>query len=131
MKKIPLLLAFLLFVGMHSIFAQTREVTGIVTSADEGSTIPGASVVAKGTTVGTLPDMEGRSILKVPQAAKILVISFVGLSTKEVTLTNTKDYKIALNSEQVAVDEVVVVGYGTQKKRDVGGTISTVKGDDI
>jgi TonB-linked SusC/RagA family outer membrane protein len=131
MKKIPLLLAFLLFVGMHSIFAQTRDVTGIVTSADDGSTIPGASVVAKGTTVGTITDMEGRFILKVPQAAKILMISFVGFSTQEVTLTNTKDYKIALNSEQVAVDEVVVVGYGTQKKRDVGGTISTVKGDDI
>jgi TonB-linked SusC/RagA family outer membrane protein len=116
---------------MHSIFAQTRDVTGIVTSADDGSTIPGASVVAKGTTVGTITDMEGRFILKVPQAAKILMISFVGFSTQEVTLTNTKDYKIALNSEQVAVDEVVVVGYGTQKKRDVGGTISTVKGDDI
>jgi len=131
MKKILFLLAFLLFVGLITTFAQTRDVTGTVTSSDDGATIPGASVVAKGTTVGTITDMEGHFILKVPANAKTLVVSFVGFASQEVVLNNSKDYKITLKSEQVAVDEVVVVGYGTQKKRDVGGTISTVKGDDI
>ncbi len=131
MKKILFLLAFLLFVGLITTFAQTRDVTGTVTSSDDGATIPGASVVAKGTTVGTITDMEGHFILKVPSNAKTLVVSFVGFASQEVVLNNSKDYKITLKSEQVAVDEVVVVGYGTQKKRDVGGTISTVKGDDI
>ena len=131
MKKISLLLTFILFVGMQAIFAQTRDVTGVVTSTDDGSTIPGASVIVRGTTVGTITDMDGHFTIKVPAGARNLVVSFVGFTSQEVALTNAKEYKIALKSEQVAVDEVVVVGYGTQKKRDVGGTISTVKGDDI
>ncbi len=129
MKKISLLLAFLFFVGVQVVLAQTRDVTGTVSSADDGATIPGASVVVKGTTVGTITDMEGRFVLKVPVGAKNLVVSFVGFSSQEVILTNAKDYKVALKSEQVSVDEVVVVGYGTQKKREVTGAISQVKGD--
>ena len=129
MKKISLLLAFLLFAGMQVIFAQTRDVTGTVTSADDGSTIPGASVVAKGTTVGTITDMDGHFTLKVPTSAKSLIVSFVGFASQEIALTTAKEYKIALTSEQVSVDEVVVVGYGTQKKREVTGAISQVKGD--
>jgi TonB-linked SusC/RagA family outer membrane protein len=129
MKKISLLLTFLLFVGMQAIFAQTRDVTGVVTSADEGSTIPGASVVVKGTTVGTITDMEGRFALKAPAGAKNLVVSFVGFTSQEVALTGAKEYKVSLKSEQISVDEVIVVGYGTQKKREVTGAISQVKGD--
>jgi TonB-linked SusC/RagA family outer membrane protein len=131
MKKISLLLTFLLFVGMQVILAQTRDVTGVVTSSDDGSSIPGASIVVKGTTLGTITDMDGHFTMKVPPSAKVLLVSFVGFSSQEVALTNAKEYKIVLASEQVNVDEVVVVGYGVQKKRDVGGTISTVKGDDI
>ncbi len=131
MKKISLLLTFLLFVGMQAIFAQTRDVTGVVTSADDGATIPGASVVAKGTTVGTITDADGHFTLKAPVGARSLLVSFVGFTTQEVLLTTAKEYKISLQSEQVSVDEVVVVGYGTQKKREVTGAISQVKGDAI
>lgn len=131
MKKLSLLLIFLLFVGMQLVLAQTRDVSGVVTSADDGSTIPGASVVVKGSTIGTITDMDGHFTVKVPSTGRTLLVSFVGFASIEVPLTNAKEYKISLQSEQVAVDEVVVVGYGTQKKRDLGGTISTVKGDDI
>ncbi len=129
MKKLTLLLAFLLFAGMQVILAQTRDVTGTVSSSDDGATIPGASVVVKGTTVGTITDMEGRFTLKAPVGAKSLVVSFVGFTSQEIALTGAKEYKISLKSEQVSVDEVVVVGYGTQKKREVTGAISQVKGD--
>ena len=131
MKKLSLLLIFLLFVGIQLVLAQTRDVTGVVTSADDGSTIPGASVVVKGTTLGTITDLDGHFSIKVPPAARNLVISFVGFSSQEVTLSNAKEYKVVLQSERVAVDEVIVVGYGVQKKREVTGAISQVKGDAI
>jgi hypothetical protein len=131
MKKLTLLLAFLLFAGMQVILAQTRDVTGTVSSADDGATIPGASVVVKGTTVGTITDMEGHFALKAPASAKTLVVSFVGFTSQEIALSGAKEYKIALKSEQVSVDEVVVVGYGTQKKREVTGAISQVKGEQM
>jgi TonB-linked SusC/RagA family outer membrane protein len=129
MKKISLLLAFLCLIGVQLGFSQTREITGKVTSSEDGGGIPGASIVVKGTTLGTIADIEGAFRLQVPQSAKSLIVSFVGMASMEVTLTATKNYSIVLNSNQVAVDEVVVVGYGVQKKREVTGAISQVKGD--
>lgn len=131
MKKISLLFAFLCLLGVQLVFSQTREITGKVTSSEDGGGIPGASVVVKGTTLGTIADMEGNFKLQVPQNAKTLVVSFVGMSTVEVALTISKNYVVLLNSNQVSVDEVVVVGYGVQKKREVTGAISQVKGDAI
>ena len=131
MKKLSLLLIFLLFVGMQFVLAQTRDVTGVVTSAEDGSTIPGASVVVKGTTLGTITDLDGHFSLKVSPGAKTLVFSFVGFSSQEVPLTNAKEYKVVLQSERIAVDEVIVVGYGVQKKREVTGAISQVKGEQM
>ena len=126
MKKISLLLVFLVFVGVQFIIAQTRDVTGVVTSADDGATIPGASVVVKGTTVGTITDMDGKFTLKVPQGSSALMISFVGFATQEVVLNTAKNYKVVLQSERVAVDEVVVVAYGTAKKSSLTGAITSV-----
>lgn len=126
MKKIPLFLAFLLILGMQVVMAQTRDVTGTVTSSEDGATIPGATVLAKGSTIGTVTDMDGRFSLKIPAEAKTLLVSFVGFASLEVTLTNTKDYKIALTPEQVAVDEVVVVAFGTAKKSSLTGAITSV-----
>jgi TonB-dependent starch-binding outer membrane protein SusC len=131
MKKLSLLFIFLLFVGMQFVLAQTRDVTGVVTSAEDGSTIPGASVVVKGTTLGTITDLDGHFSLKVAPGAKTLVFSFVGFSSQEVPLTNAKEYKVVLQSERIAVDEVIVVGYGVQKKREVTGAISQVKGEQM
>ncbi len=129
MKKISLLLVFLSLIGLQLVFSQTREVTGKVTSSEDGGGIPGASIVVKGTTLGTIADMEGAFRLQVPQSAKALTVSFVGMASVEVALTSAKSYAVALNPNQVAVDEVVVVGYGVQKQREVTGAISQVKGD--
>jgi len=131
MKKITLMLVFLLFAGMQVIFAQTRDVTGMVTSVEDGATIPGASIIVKGTTVGTVTDMDGKFTLKVPQGAKTLVVSFVGFASTEVALTNTKNYKVVLKGEHVAVDEVVVIAYGTAKKESITGAVSTVSSKSI
>ncbi len=131
MKKIPLLLAFLAIIGMQVVFAQTRDISGKVTSTDDGSPIPGTSVVVKGSSLGTITDMEGIYKLKVPQDAKVLVFTFVGMASKEVEIGNQSMVNVQLLPQNVSVDEVVVVGYGVQKKREVTGAISQVKGDAI
>ena len=92
MKKISLLLAFLGFIGLQVLFAQTREIKGAVTSTEDGGPIPGASVVVKGSTLGTVTDMDGKFTLKVPQSAQYLRVSFVGMVTTEVTITAATNY---------------------------------------
>jgi TonB-linked SusC/RagA family outer membrane protein len=132
MKKISLLLAFLCVTGLQVLFAQTRDITGNVTSAEDGSTVPGASIVIKGTTVGTITDMNGEFRLRVPQSARTLVISFVGMTSAEVDLTTAVNYPVVLKSTQVNVDEVIVVGYGTAKKvGTIVGSITQVTADKL
>ncbi|MBA4408071.1 MAG: SusC/RagA family protein [Odoribacter sp.] len=130
MKKIALLLAFFA-IGLNVVLAQTKEITGNVTSADDGGTMPGVSISVKGTSMGTITDMNGKYVLKVPADAKTLVFSFVGMATQEITIGNQSVINVRLKAEDISVDEVVVVGYGVQKKREVTGAISQVKGDAI
>ena len=115
MKKISLLLAFLGFIGLQVVFAQTRELSGVVTSSGDGSSIPGASVVVKGTTLGTVTDMDGKFTLKVPQSAKTLMISFVGMVSAEVPVTGAAKYTVSLKAENVSVDEVIVTAMGMKQ----------------
>lgn len=130
MKRVVLLLAGFLLMGMSG-FAQMKTITGKVISSDDNSPIPGVSIVVKGTTQGTISRMDGTYSMQVASDAKILVFSFVGYRTQEVPLTSQNSYNITLEADVLAVDEVVVVGYGIQKKREVTGAISQVKGDAI
>ena len=123
-KKISLLLAFLWLIGLQVVFAQSRDISGKVTSSDDGASIPGASVVVKGTTLGSITDMDGSFKLKIPQNAKVLVFTFVGMAAQEVTIGTQTVINVKLQPQDVAVDEVVVVGYGTAKK--VGTIVSSI-----
>ena len=129
MKKVSLLLAFLCLVGLQLGFSQTREITGKVTSSEDGGGIPGASIVVKGTTVGTIADMDGQFRLKIPASAKSIEVTFVGMEVQTIAVGNQSVYNVQLKPKDVSVEEVVVVGYGVQKKREVTGSISQVKGD--
>ncbi len=130
MKKIALLLAFFA-IGLNVLLAQTKEITGKVTSADDGGAMPGVSISVKGTSLGTITDMDGKYLLKVPENAKTLAFSFVGMTTLEMAIDNQTVINVQLIAQDISVDEVVVVGYGVQKKREVTGAISQVKGDAI
>jgi TonB-linked SusC/RagA family outer membrane protein len=124
MKKIALLLAFFA-IGLHVLMAQTKEITGKVTSADDGGAIPGVSVSIKGTTLGTITDMDGAYRLKVPQDSKVLVFSFVGMSTLEVTIGTQTSINAQLKSDNIAVDEVVVTAMGISRdKKALGYSVS-------
>lgn len=130
MKKIVLLLAFVA-IGLNVLLAQTREITGTVTSADDGSSLPGVSISVKGSSLGTITDMNGKYTIKTTADAKVLLFSFVGMANQEVAIGNQSVINVQLKSQDISVDEVVVVGYGVQKKREVTGSISQVKGDEI
>ena len=130
MKRITLLLA-IFAIGLSSVWAQTREITGMVTSSEDGSSIPGVSVSVKGTTLGTITDMDGKFIIKVPQTAKILVFSFVGMQTKETAITGNT-LNVQMESDVVGLNEVVVTALGiSREKRSLGYSVQEVSGDDV
>ena len=131
MKKLTLFLICILIAGMQFTNAQTKSITGAVTSKEDGTSIPGVSVMVKGTTMGTVTNMDGRFDLNVPVDTKILVFSFIGMKNLEVEIGSQSVINVTMETDVFSVDEVVVVGYGVQQKRDVAGSISTVKGEDI
>ncbi|GET21153.1 SusC/RagA family TonB-linked outer membrane protein [Prolixibacter denitrificans] len=128
MKKV-FILTFLVLVATLG-FAQERNVQGTVTSAEDGSPIPGVSISVKGTTTGTITDVNGNYLIKVGDNAT-LVFSFIGLKTQEVPVQGQSQINVSMQSETMGVDEVVVVGYGTQKKSVVTGSIAKVNSSDI
>lgn len=116
----------------RSISAQQgkKELTGTVVD-EKGESIPGASVMLKGTSTGTMTDMDGRFSLNVPENAKTLLVSFVGMDSEEVSIGKQRNFKIVLRESNVSLNEVVVVGYGSQKKQSIVGAISQVSGEDL
>ena len=120
-----LVFSFLVILFTFStVYAQQKTVTGLVKDAT-GETIIGASVIVKGTTIGTVTGMNGDFKLNAPAGSKTLVISYVGMVKQEVAITSGI-INVIMKSNTKDLDEVVVIGYGTQKKRDLTGSISTV-----
>ena len=130
MKKSLVSMLILLFVGLQSVLAQSREVSGVVTSAEDGLSIPGVSVIVKGTTIGTTTDFDGKYSLNVPEDGKTLVFSFVGMQMQEVAISSTT-IDVVMETESIGVDEVMVVAYGTAKKSSFTGAAQTVSSDKI
>ena len=128
MKKLTFLFLCLV-IGIGLATAQTREVTGIVISAEDDQPVIGASVVVKGTATGTVTDYDGKFSLNVPSNAKSVVISYIGMESQEVTITS--NMRVSMKADTQTIDEVVVVGYGTQKKKDLTSSIAKVGGDEI
>ncbi|MDQ4139022.1 MAG: TonB-dependent receptor, partial [Bacteroidota bacterium] len=110
-------------------FAQT-QVTGKVTD-ENGEGIPGATVLVKGTTTGATTDPNGSYTLNAPNRNGVLVVSFIGYQTREVPINNQSTLNISLTPDTKALDEVVVIGYGTQRKSDLTGAVATVKAEQL
>lgn len=131
MKKLALFLICISIAGMQMLSAQTKSISGTVTNSEDGDSMPGVSVMVKGTTLGAVTNLNGYFELNVPNDAKTLVFSFIGMKNLEIEIGNQTSFKVSMESDVISVDEVVVVGYGTQKKRELTGSISQVKGDDL
>jgi len=126
MKKLKLLmLTFLVSITTIS-WAQT-EVEGLVLD-DQNVPLSGASILIKGTTKGVIADFDGHFIIEA-QIGDVLEVSFIGMKTKEVGIENYNALRIQLETDATQLDDIVVVGYGSQKRSDVTGAISSVKSE--
>lgn len=109
---------------------QNLQVSGVV-SDTSGEPLPGVNVFVKGTTIGVITDIDGNFTLNVPSRKSVLVVSFVGYQTNEFIVGNTNSFKVVLEEEVNALEEVVVVAYGAQKKQTVTGAVTMMKSDEI
>ena len=123
------LLIVLMITGTSAVFAQVT-VTGKVVDTEQNAVV-GANVAVKGTSIGAITDLDGKFTLKVPSAESTLTVSFIGYVTQEVNVGNQSVINITLETEATALEEVVVTGYGTQRKIDLTGSVSVVSSKDF
>jgi TonB-linked SusC/RagA family outer membrane protein len=128
--KKNLLLLSLLLIGI-GLQAQQRTITGTVTAGEDGKAISGVSVIVKGAGGGTTTGTNGAYSIKVPAGNVSLVFSSVGYATQEVGIKDQTAVDVVLLAENKSLDDVVVIGYGTQRKRDLTGAVSSVKAKDL
>jgi iron complex outermembrane receptor protein len=124
------LLLIMSFIGTLSLQAQTGQVKGRVTDASDGTPLPGATVVVKGTTTGTATDLDGYYNIEV-EPNTTLVVSYVGYTPKEVVVQPGQTVDVALKTESLGLEEIVVVGYGVQKKEDATGSVTAISSKDF
>lgn len=125
----PMLLGAL--VTSYSSYAQQRTVKGMVTTADDPLGLPGVNILLKGTKVGTVTDVDGKYSINIPDGSSTLVFSMIGFENQEVDIGTRSLIDVILNEDISALDEVVVVGYGTVKKSDLTGSVGVLKNEDF
>ncbi|MGQ1909002.1 SusC/RagA family TonB-linked outer membrane protein [Marinifilum sp. RC60d5] len=128
-KSIVLLAFLCLFFGAN-VIAQDKSITGTIYDSSNGTPLPGATVVVKGTTIGTTSNIDGVFTINTSENS-ILLVSFIGYVTQEFPLSGKSSVKINLSPDFEELSEVVVVGYGTQKKIELTGAVSSVKSDEM
>lgn len=124
------LLVFILFFVNFTSYAQ-QVIKGTVNSKSDGSSLPGVSITIKGTTFGTSTNTEGKYSLSVPSESSILIITYLGFNTQEVNVAGRNNINIQLVESASALDEVVVIGYGSIQRKDITGAVSTVTSKDF
>jgi iron complex outermembrane receptor protein len=125
-----LLLLALMLASLSAAWAQTRTVSGKVTASDDGSPLPGVNVQIKGTSTGTVTDANGSYSISVGNDA-VLVFSFVGYTTQEVTVGSQTTIDVSLQADITALSEIVVVGYGTQEKKEITSAVASIKSENF
>ncbi len=112
-------------------FAQAQQVSGTITEAETGAPLPGATVLVKGTNNGTTTDFDGVFQLSNVSGTATLVVSYIGFKTQEIAVNNATELSIALTAEANVLDEIVMIGYGTQRKKEVTGAVSVLDAKSI
>jgi TonB-dependent starch-binding outer membrane protein SusC len=113
-----------------SAMQQQRTITGTVTD-NAGDLLPGVSVTVRGTTVGTVTNVDGEYSLTVPPTAQFLTFSFVGMLSRDIAIGEQTTINVVMTSDVIGLDEIVVVGYGTQTRANVIGSVTTVRSDEL
>ncbi|HEY4787509.1 MAG TPA: TonB-dependent receptor [Bacteroidales bacterium] len=127
--RIVFMVLCLVFVNL-SIYAQTT-VKGVVSDAKTGEPLPGVSVALEGTSSGTITDIDGKFSISVPSENSVLVFSYVGYNSEKIVAGGKSEINVSLVADIKTLDEVVVIGYGTAKKRDLTGPISSIGGEKL
>jgi len=130
-KKLILFSVLFLFASSIQVWAQNRTITGKVTDAKDGSALPGVTILLKGTSNGTTTDPNGTYSLEVPEKGGTLVFSFIGYTSQELQIGNKSVINVKLSTSTTQLSDVVVVGYGTQVKRDLTSSVSSVSSSEI
>lgn len=126
-----LLFIFLAF-GAVTVGAQSITIQGVVTSAGDNQPLPGANILVKGQSIGVSADFDGVYSLEVPNAENlILIFSYQGFSSKEITVGDLRTIDVALETDVNELDEVVIIGYGNTTKKDLTGSVVTIKSKDL
>lgn len=127
-----LLLTMFLSVAVSTLlYAQERTITGKVTDLETGEDLPGVNILVKGTTQGTVTDVEGNYRLSVPSDATTLIFSSIGYAGEEVTIGNQSTINLAMAADVQALSEIVVTGYSTEERKDVTGAVATVEAEQL
>lgn len=128
LKKLLLLSVFTAIASFG--LAQQTTITGVILDSGDKNPIPGVSVVVKGTNQGTITDFDGKFQIQA-SSSDILVISYMGYETQEIAVGNNVEFSISLAPAELGIDEVVVIGYGTQKKSDKTGAMSSITAEEL
>ena len=127
MKKLQLVLLFLVIAGFQLLQAQGVQIIGKVTGSEDGQPIVGATVQVKGTTIGTVTDYQGKYVINVPAGATSLVFSFVGMITQEIAVAGKTSIDIVLQPEVTGLQEIVVTAFGIKRQsRELGSATAKV-----
>ena len=128
-RSLFLILGFLMLNGI-SVIGQNIVVKGVLTDAATNDPIPGVNVYIDGTQIGVISDIDGKYEIEAPSDAT-LVYSFIGFKVQKIPINGQTQINLKMESEVTALDEVVAIGYGTVKKRDITGSVASVSGDDL
>jgi outer membrane receptor protein involved in Fe transport len=128
-SKLNLLLTLFLSLIIQNALAQEKVVSGVVKDAN-GKTLPGVNIIIKQTKTSTQTDLDGKYSIKANEG-NVIEFSFVGNKNSTITVGKSNSYNVVMQSNYEVMDEVVVVGYGTQKKKEVTSSVSKIKGSDI
>jgi len=130
MKKFLLILLVMSVGFQGALLAQTRTITGTVTGGDDGLGIPRVNVTVKGTTRGVATDFDGKYTIEA-SSDETLVFSFIGYVTQEISVGNQSTINVVLQPDYAELDEVVVVGYGSQEKKEITSAVASLKPEDF
>lgn len=130
MKKLLMMFSLFLIAGAM-VLAQTVQITGTVTSSEDGLPLPGVAVTIKGTTVGVSTDSNGKYSISAPANAVTIAFQFIGFKTQNITIGGQRVIDVVLEPDYLGVDEVVVIGYGTKLKTELTGSVSKIRSADI
>lgn len=126
-----MLLVIFAFLAFELSNAQSKEISGTVTGSD-GVLLPGVTVIIKGNeTKGTQTDFDGNYFIEVPTSETILIFRYIGFATKEIIVGNQVVIDVALEVDTQSLEEIVLIGYGTQRKKDLTGSIATIEAEDL